>query len=85
MHETEKLDSFAIDFAFQRILEAKIFEQGQKKTSSSRANLQVSGVQEVLMNRIRCGTTLDQKCSKKIVIKCRQARSAFAKPSIALH
>jgi hypothetical protein len=31
MHETAKLDSFAIDFAFQRILEAKIFEQGQKK------------------------------------------------------
>jgi len=31
MHETAKLDSFAIDFAFQRILEAKIFEQGKKK------------------------------------------------------
>jgi len=34
MHETEKLDSFAIDFAFQRILEAKIFEQGKKKLSA---------------------------------------------------
>jgi hypothetical protein len=81
----KKLGSSAIGFAFQGFWVQNFFEQSEKNASGSHGDLQVSGIQQVLIHPYSPRTTLDQKCSKKIAIRYRQACSKSAKRYFALH